>query len=374
MEYTAAGEHEEAIAEFERAIELDPDDAEVYRNLGTVYGEQGRWEESAAAYERALEIDPAFGEAYGDVVGAYFYLDRVPEAMEAGEKALELAPDYATAYNNLGIVYGSQGEIDAAIDLFEQALELDPDNTNAHYNLGYAYENLGNLDEAIAEYQETIKVDPNYLDAYENMGTVYARQGRLEEAIVQFKTFLELASPNDPRREQVEGWLAELQRALEGTGAEYANIVNGYSISYPAGWYYVEDEDRTSFAESREDYEAPSLRSPLITILLTPLTPTAKDFGLGESAAPTEFLQVIADRIGAEVAGIESLQIADYPAAVADTSGVVLDSPYSGNMLIILVEERMFLIEAIAPPDQWEDFRPTFVDMVNSLTFFEPGD
>jgi hypothetical protein len=43
-------------------------------------------------------------------------------------------------------------------------------------------------------------------------------------------------------------------------------------------------------------------------------------------------------------------------------------------MLIILVEERMFLIEAIAPPDQWEDFRPTFVDMVNSLTFFEPGD
>jgi hypothetical protein len=36
------------------------------------------------------------------------------------------------------------------------------------------------------------------------------------------------------------------------------------------------------------------------------------------------------------------------------------------------VEERFFLVEGLSPPDQWEDFQPIFVDMVNSLTFFDP--
>jgi len=49
-----------------------------------------------------------------------------------------------------------------------------------------------------------------------------------------------------------------------------------------------------------------------------------------------------------------------------------MDSPYSGNMIIILVEDRVFLAEAIAPPDQWDAFRPTFVEMINSLFFFQP--
>jgi tetratricopeptide (TPR) repeat protein len=307
-------------------------------------------------------------------VGAYFYLERIPEALEAGEKAIELAPDYATAYNNLGIVYGSQGQMDAAIAMFEKGIQVDPDYAEVHYNLGFAYENLEQLDAAIAEYQEAVSIDPNYLDAYENMGTVYARQGRLEEASVQFETFLELAPPDDPGRAQVESWLAELQAALEGAGTVYSNAAKGYRISYPAGWYYVEEGDRTSFAESQEAYEAPTLESPLITLIVIPLAQTAEGFGLDESAAPTEFLQVMTERIGVEVETLEALQLAGYPAAVAATSGTVLDSPFSGDMLMILVEERIFLIEAIAPPDQWEDFRPTFVDMVNSLTFFAPSD
>ena len=374
MAYYDQGELDKAIAEFETALELDPDDAEVHRNLGTAYGELGQWETSAAAYERAIEINAAFGEAYGDLTGAYFYLNRIPEAMEAGEKAIELAPDYATAYNNLGIVYGSQGQIDQAIALFEKGIQVDPDYAEVHYNLGFAYENLEQLDAAIAEYQETLRIDPNYLDAYENMGTVYARQGKLEEAIVQFEAFLELAPSDDPGREQVEGWLAELRQATDGIGTEYSNAEQGYRIAYPAGWYYVEKGDRTSFAESQEDYEASALESPLITILLKPLAETAQALNLDESADPAEFLQVMTERLEVEVDRMQSLQIAGYPAAVANTAGTVLDSPYSGNMIIILVEERFFLIEAIAPPDQWQGFGPTFVDMLNSLAFFEPNE
>jgi tetratricopeptide (TPR) repeat protein len=371
MEYYDQGELDKAVAEFEKAIELDPNDAEAHRNLGTAYGEQGKWEESAAAYEQAIEVNPNFGEAYGDMAGAYFYLGKLAEAVAAGEKAIELAPDYATAYNNLGIIYGSQGQIDRAIALFKEAIEIDPNEANAHYNLGFAYENLDQLDAALAEYQEAARVDPNYLDVYENMGTVYARQGHFEEAIVQFETFLQLAPPDDPGRAQVESWLAQLQGETAEAGTRYNNAVGGYSLSYPAGWFYAEDGARVSFAASRQDYEAPALQAPLVTLLATPLTQAAQGFGLDESAAPAEFLTVMTERVGAEVEEMESMQIAGYPAAVAATIGTVTDSPFRGNMVMILAGDRLFLAEAITPPDQWDAFRPTFVDMINSLTFSE---
>ncbi len=369
MDYHDQGELAQAVAEFEKAVELDPNDAEAYRNLGTAYGEQGKWDDSAAAYEQAIEVNPDFGEAYADMAGAYFYIGKLAEATAAGEKGIELAPDYATAYNNLGIIYGSQGQIDAALALFEQAIELDPNDANAHYNLGFSYENMEQLDEAIAAYQEAVRVNPNYVDAYENMGTVYARQGQFEQAIVQFETFLQLAPADDPGRAQVEGWLAELEGATADAGTRYTNAAGGYSLSYPSGWYYAEEGARVGFAESREAYEAPALESPLVTLLVTPLTQAAEGFGLDESATPVEFLQVMTERVAAEVEEMESLQILGYPAAVAATSGSVTDSPYKGNMIMIVLGERLFLAEAIAPPDQWDAFRPTFVEMINSLTF-----
>ncbi len=368
MEYHDQGELDKAVAEFEKAIELDPNNADAHRNLGTAYGEQGKWEEGAAAYERAIELDPDFGEAYGDLTAAYFYLERIPEALEAGEKAIELAPDYATAHNNLGIVYKEQGEFDLAIAEYEKAIELDPSDPKPHNNLGNVYKQQGEFDMAIAEYEKALEVDPNYATAHLSLGLLYAQQDRPDEAIAEFETYLQLW-PNASNREKVEEWLAELERQ----GSEYVNAEGGYSVPYPAGWYYAEDGTRVGLAESQEAYEASSLVSPLVTLFVTPLAQAAQGMGLEESAAPTEFLEVMTGRIKAEVTEMEEVQIAGYPAVVAATSGTTMDSPYRGDMIIILVEERIFLAEAIAPPDQWDAFRPTFVDIINGLTFFEPG-
>ncbi len=367
MEYVEQGAYEEAIAEFERAIELEPDNPGARRNLGTVYIELTQWEEAAAAYEKAIELDPDFGEAYGDLVGAYFYLDRIPEALEAGEKAVELAPDYATAHNNLGAVYANQGDLEAAIAEWEQAIELDPSDPMPHNNLGIVYRQQGEFDMAIAAYKKAIELDPNYALAHFNLGLVYAQQDMADEAIIEFETYLQLR-PNAPDREKVEGWIAE----LEGQGTEYVNASGGYGLYYPKDWYYSEDGTRVGLAESQKAYEASSLESPLVTLLAMPLAQTAQNFGLAETAAPAEFLQVMTGRVEAEVAEMENVQIAGYPGAVAATSGTVMDSPYKGNMIMILVEDRIFLAEAIAPPDQWDAFRPTFVDMINSLFFFPP--
>jgi tetratricopeptide (TPR) repeat protein len=403
MEYYEQGEYDEAAAEFQAAIELEPDDAGAHRNLGTAYLEQGKYEEAAAAYEKAIELDPDFGEAYGDLAGAYVNLGRLSEAIAAGEKAIELAPDYAMAYNNLGFAYYTQGmldeaiaeyqeairinpdfdkahdnlgvaymmqdQLDEAIAEFKEVIRINPDHVGGHVNLGFAYYTQGMLDEAIAEYQEAIRINPDLALPHKNLGLAYRDQGRAEEAIAEFETYLQLA-PDSPNRAAVEEEIAKLKE--QAAGAEYRNAAGGYSLLYPEGWYYAEEETEVTLAPSKEDYEAFSLKSPLITFITWPLAETTENFGLEETAAPVKFLQVMVGRLEAETGEMESVEIAGYPAAFAATSGSVEGSPYRGVLIVILVEERFFLAEALAPPEQWETFGPTFVDMVNSLSFFEP--
>ena len=55
------------------------------------------------------------------------------------------------------------------------------------------------------------------------------------------RIYIELASIEAPDRAQVEGWIAELEGAEADAGSEYSNAASGYSLSYPAGWYYEED-------------------------------------------------------------------------------------------------------------------------------------
>ena len=405
-EYSEQGDFGKALDEFEMAIELDPDDPEFHRNLGTLYLRQRMFEEAVTSYEKAIELNPGFGEAHGDLAGAYFSAGRIPEAIAAAEKGIELNPEYAMSYNNLAVTYGSLGDTEQAITLLEQAIQLNPYNDNAHYNLGYFYEILGQINEAIPRYQEAIRINPDYADAHQNLGFIYANlgqfddaiyywdktleieperavtykylgmvyagQNKVEEAVAAYTAYLELASIEAQDRAQVEGWITELEGATADTGSEYSYIANGYSLSYPAGWYHVEDGLKTSFTASIQDYESPTLESLLVTIIVAPLDQVTQGSGLDQNAAPAEFLQVMTERIEAEVEEIDSLQIAGYPAAIASTSGTVINSPYRGNMIIIVVEERLFLAEAIAPPDQWDASRPTFVDMINSLAFFEP--
>jgi tetratricopeptide (TPR) repeat protein len=405
MEYYEQGKFDEAIAEFQAAIELEPDNANAHRNLGTAYGEQGKWEKAATAYEQAIRLDPDFGEAYGDLVAAYAALGRLEEAIATGEKAIELAPNYAMAHNNLGIAYDEQGRPDEAIAEWEEAIRINPDHYLAHYNLGLAYVNQGKLDEAIAEWKETIRINPDYSRAHTNLGRAYYDQGRLDEAVVELKKAIELEPddalshfnlglvyrdqgrteeaitefeaylrlrPDAPNRAAVEEEIAKLKGPTAGAGAEYRHPVGGYSLRYPDGWYYTESETQVQFAESQEALEVIGKEAPGVIFMAAPLTEITESLGLAEITDPAETLEAIAKKLKMETGEIETGQVAGYPAALTDISGTLEDMPHKGGLVVYLVEERVVYGVALAPPDQWEAFRPTFVTMVNSLSFFKP--
>jgi tetratricopeptide (TPR) repeat protein len=149
----------EAIAAFRNAIELKPDYADAYYNLGVALSDKGQYDEAIAANRKAIELKPDYTDAYYNLGIALFDKGQYDEAIAAYRKALELKPDYALAYNNLGNTLLEKGQYDEAIASLRKAIELKPDYALAHRNLGRALMKKGDRKAAERELAEAQRLD-----------------------------------------------------------------------------------------------------------------------------------------------------------------------------------------------------------------------
>ncbi len=188
----ARGRIDEAMAHYQKALEIKPDYAEAHNNLGVALAGRGRIDEAIAHYRKALEIKPDYAEAHNNLGVALAGRGRIDEAMAHYQKALEIKPDYAEAHNNLGIALAGRGRIDEAIAHYRKALEIKPDYAEAHYNLGIALAGRGRIDEAMAHYQKALEIKPDYAEAHYNLGIALAGRGRIDEAIAHYQKALEI--------------------------------------------------------------------------------------------------------------------------------------------------------------------------------------
>jgi tetratricopeptide (TPR) repeat protein len=187
-----AGQLPEAIAHYQRALQLQPDYAEAHNNLGNALAAAGRPAEAAAQFREAqrLGFDPA--EVHFNLANALAQSGQVGESLPEYQAALRQKPDLAAAHNNLGTALVRVQRIPEAAAEFQTALRLEPDNAQAHGNLGNALVELGRLPEAIAQYEEAVRLVPDSVENHFNLGNALARSGRWSEAAAQFEKTLEL--------------------------------------------------------------------------------------------------------------------------------------------------------------------------------------
>ena len=190
------GRYPEAIDAFKQAIRIKPDYAEAYYNLGVAYGKLGRNTEAIDAYKQAIHIKLDYVEAHNNLGFAFANLGRYPEAIDAFKQAISIKPDYAEAYNNLGVAYGKLGRNTEEINAYKQAIRIKPDDAEAHYNLGRAYVLLGRNSEAIDAFKQAIRIKPDIAEAHYNLGLVFANLGRNPEAINAYKQAIRI-KPDD---------------------------------------------------------------------------------------------------------------------------------------------------------------------------------
>jgi len=178
--YQEQGRLDDAVKEYQAAINLTPDYVDAYYNLGLVYRTQGRLDDAVREYQKAINLKPDLAEPHCSLGLVYRTQGRLDDAVKEYQTAIKLRPDYADAHNNLGLVYRTQGRLDDAIREYQTAINLEPDHAKAHNNLGTVYYLQGRLDDAIKEYQTAINL--NYAEARNNLELVYRTQGRLDNA------------------------------------------------------------------------------------------------------------------------------------------------------------------------------------------------
>ena len=182
FETLGPNQRNQVVALFTRAIERGANDAVVFNGRGFVYASTDDQERAIADYSKAIEIDPMYVDAYvsrGKAYGSKSFDD--PRALADYNKAIELDPRNAYAYLARGMHYAEDqlpNRPDLAIADYNKAIELDPTKHYAYLRRGMLHEIDGQHALARADFAKVLElewkfwlliktINPNYLDEIE---------------------------------------------------------------------------------------------------------------------------------------------------------------------------------------------------------------
>jgi tetratricopeptide (TPR) repeat protein len=195
IELADRGWLDEAVNEFRKAIDLDPDSAHAHDNLATVFAEKGRFLEALESYLKAIHLEPTNPNTY-HYLASFLSSRGFDGAVSLYNKALELDSQFVDAHVNLALTYGDRGMLDEATQSLERAIAIDPDDEAARHELAAVLMDAGRHADAISHLRKIIKEFPEHVDAYIDLGIAYTAQGFYREAERALGDALKL-SPND---------------------------------------------------------------------------------------------------------------------------------------------------------------------------------
>ena len=223
-----AGNYEQALRFFERAIAINENQAEVWTKRAVALQNLNRIGEAIEANQRAIalikgnqllatnnflssstqskvEFSPSIpkpilnlanAEKWFEQGNSLYFEGRYQEAIASYDNALKFKPDYHEAWYNRGLVLDYLDRLEEAITSYDNALKFKPDFHEAWRNRGVALGNLGRYEEEIASYAHALEFKPDDHYAWKDRGNALKQLGRNEEAIVSFDNALKI-KPDD---------------------------------------------------------------------------------------------------------------------------------------------------------------------------------
>lgn len=128
--------------------------AVAYSNRALAYRKKRLWDQAIADFNEAIRLNPGFAAAFTNRGNAYYFKGQFDRAIEDYDEAIRLAPGLAEAFSNRGNVYRKKGYFDRAIEDYEKALSLNPDNAQVFADRGLAYEKKGELTQALKDFKK----------------------------------------------------------------------------------------------------------------------------------------------------------------------------------------------------------------------------
>ncbi len=212
--YMGMKAYQNAIAALQNAIALDPDIVDAHYNLGRAYIEQGHPDKAIPHLERAIAIIPNLKRAHYNLARAYRESGNLEAATHAVTETLRIDLNYQPAHDladtikqahyNIGITYLNDERYSEAVTAFQNAITLDSDFTTAHYNLGLTFLKMESYPRAVDALQKTITLDPTYVAAHHSLALAYLGQQELGKARDTAREALKLDADYQPARSLLE--------------------------------------------------------------------------------------------------------------------------------------------------------------------------
>ena len=219
------GQYDAAVAEFQKAINIDPILTDAHSGLGRAYLGQGDLEAAENEAKKALRLDSSYQpahellaavkQAYYDRALAHLNNERYDEAIVQFKETINKYSNFTAAYCGLGRAYLGQDNLKAAENVTKRTLALDSsyqparelleDIKQAYYDRGRAHLKDEKYGEAVTDFKGAISIDPVFTDAHCDLGHAYLGQGNLRKAENEAKKAVRLED-NDypPARELLE--------------------------------------------------------------------------------------------------------------------------------------------------------------------------
>ena len=263
------------------ARRINPSDASAHNNLGVLYYNKGLYDEAVAAFQRALELDPRMDVAQGNLEIAYLgsgrALARVGElrdilglapsdrearwelgrtlallgqnaqAAEEFSELLRYHPNDLGALIQLGLAAKAAGDIEAAARTFQAALVADPGSSLVHFYLAEVAYGRGLNDEALTLLEQALALDPRNHEALYLLGFVLGDLGRHDEAgqaterAIQLNPALSSAAPNLALARKREEYVEAAQREAPMEVVREATLTHyNLGLAFRKKAYYAE--------------------------------------------------------------------------------------------------------------------------------------
>lgn len=181
---------------YNNLVELEPQNARIYYELGHLYMRLDDKFSTVNAFKRAVEIDDENPFYHNSLAYAYICLEDYNSAVEEYKRAIMLNPNdewTSIVYQALGsIYYEIKDNTDAAINAYQTALALDKNNVDAYVALGEIYQEEGDLNKAIENYCQAVKLNPDLPKTYCRLGLVLWEKEYIEESLIAYHKAIEL--------------------------------------------------------------------------------------------------------------------------------------------------------------------------------------
>jgi len=203
--YFQRGYYEQAGVAFARAAQDDPESAEAFYGLGSVYLNQQKLAEARASFERAVKLRASYPDTLANAWNNLGLLDaragQTAHAIGYFQRALELSPDHVVALVNLGSAYRQLHQWDDARRAYEHALVASPDDPEANYGAGMVVAQTAASKDDTARAEQyllhALELRPVYPEALNNLGILYLRTQRRDQAVARFEESIRVAPAFD---------------------------------------------------------------------------------------------------------------------------------------------------------------------------------